>query len=112
MNKQQKIFNILAKEQKSMKVELGMVNEIRQELEQSAKISSDALTIVFDAERVFEKSLQSQKQIMAKIEKALQAAKELGADSTIKDLEKYLGISKENVKYIQSALNSLGKIGA
>jgi PP-loop superfamily ATP-utilizing enzyme len=106
----QSIYNILAAKAEPVKVEFSIVNEIRQELENDSA-AKDALTKVFEAEDLYEKSLQNQKQIMAKIEKGIQIAKELGVDSVIKDLEKYRNYSKENMQYIQSSINKLSQIG-
>jgi len=99
MNKQQKIFNILAKEQKPMKVELGELqdlesnyNRLMSELKEHRSMISKLFAKFASEEDKVVRTLQESDKLIIRAKQARDKAKELGVESafsgiSVRDLE-------------------------
>lgn len=111
MNKQQKIFNILAKEQKPMKVEfIASINDLKAGFDKGLQYSAKGLDFVLNAEREFKKALDASKSNLNQLEKSFTAAKELGVQEAIKQIQDLIDSEKENISYCESSINKLKSI--
>ena len=94
-----------------VKVELSLINNIRKDMEATLGLTSKAMNLISQADISLKKSLQEHKRILSDIEKGLVAAKDLGAESLVKDLEKHLSYAKENINWVKSAISKLDSVG-
>lgn len=108
MNKQQKIFNILAKEQKSMKVELTALADIKQYQSEINTASSKAQGQLNSAISALQSALKIANSAISDARKAGAMAKELGVDEG-----QFAGWEKQfvnNRDSFESAISAISKI--
>ena len=113
MKHEQSVYNKLHKfsaKEEPMKVELSLISDISKDMEATSRGTVDALNLVSQAEVRLQKSLQDHKRILSDIENGLTLAKDLGADSLVKDLEKLSSYAKENIKFVQNTMKKLSSI--
>lgn len=122
MNKQQKIFNILAKEQKPMKVELSLVSELITHVQESKErikslrsaevklfnIFDEAERLAKDLNAEYGFALSLENVIDKSISRVEEAAKEIGLDlNSIKELKDLQAAEQELLKAIGSANDTI-----
>jgi len=114
MTIKERIFNNLSERNKvelsAQKVELSLIDDIKSEMIIANKGAISAIDLAFKALPLAEKSMSLNKNLLKKIEKTKQSAKDLGANDVLKVLEKSDIKIRTNIKEIQKLIKGLNSI--
>tara|TARA_R110002074_G_scaffold19251_1_gene61492 strand:+ start:783 stop:1127 length:345 start_codon:yes stop_codon:yes gene_type:complete len=92
------------------KIELGLIDDIKEEMKQANKGGMKAIDLANDAKKPAEKSLKENQNLLKKIAKTKKAAIELGASDILKQVQKFEQQVKENIKTLDNILSALYRI--
>jgi len=92
------------------KVELGLVDDIKEEMKTANSGAISAIDLAFKAIPLAEKSLKLNKSLLKKIENTKKAAKELGATDVLKTLQKQETQIKSNIDEVNKLIKGLNSI--
>ena len=113
MNTLKTVFNKLSKkkvELKSQKIELGLLDDIKEEMKAANKGGIKAINLANDAKKPAEQSLKLNENLLKKIERTKKIAIELGDNKIVKDLQNKIKQVNENIKTLDDILSALYKI--
>ena len=105
----QKVYSKLPK-QELAKVELGLVDDIKEEMKAANSGAISAIDLAFKAIPLAEKSLKLNKSLLKKIENTKKAAIELGATDVLKTLQKQETQIKSNIDEVNKLIKGLNSI--
>ena len=105
----EKVYSKLPK-QELAKVELGLVDDIKEEMKTANSGAISAIDLAFKAIPLAEKSLKLNKSLLKKIENTKKAAIELGATDVLKTLQKQETQIKSNIDEVDKLLKGLNSI--
>jgi len=105
----QKVYSKLPK-QELAKVELGLVDDIKEEMKTANSGAISAIDLAFKAIPLAEKSLKLNKSLLKKIENTKKAAIELGATDVLKTLQKQETQIKSNIDEVNKLIKGLNSI--
>ena len=94
----------------AQKVELGLVDDIKEEMKTANSGAISAIDLAFKAIPLAEKSLKLNKSLLKKIENTKKAAIELGATDVLKTLQKQETQIKSNINEVDKLLKGLNSI--
>ena len=107
----QKVYSKLPNQELSaQKVELGLVDDIKEEMKTANSGAISAIDLAFKAIPLAEKSLKLNKSLLKKIENTKKAAIELGATDVLKTLQKQETQIKSNINEVDKLLKGLNSI--
>ena len=107
----QKVYSKLPKQELSaQKVELDLVDDIKEEMKTANSGAITAIDLAFKAIPLAEKSLKLNKGLLKKIENTKKAAIELGATDVLKTLQTQETQIKSNINEVDKLIKGLNSI--
>ena len=107
----ERVYEALNKvELKSEKIELGLLDDIKEEMKAANKGGIKAINLANDAKKPAEQSLKLNENLLKKIERTKKIAIELGDNKIVKDLQNKIKQVNENIKTLDDILSALYKI--
>lgn len=91
----------------SEKIELGLIDDIKSEMEQANAGAISAIQLAFKALPLAEKSLKLNKNLLKKIGNTKKSAIELGAKDILKILQKQETQINSNIKEVEKLIKAL-----
>ena len=108
----QEIYNALFSEKKEvelskMEVELGVIDDLKNEMKKANQGALKAIDMANDAKRFAENSLKLNKDLEKNFDQVLKQVKELGISSAEAEVKKQIEQLKTNIKEIEKTLKGL-----